>query len=308
MIRMVIDTDPGVDDAQAIMMASAHPNVKIEAITTVSGNVPLKENTINALKIMEFLNEPAPVFAGCRYALVEQVPNASHIHGADGLGDSGIPTPKRKVESEHAVNALIRLANENPGELTLVAIGPLTNLAMAIRLDPDLPSKYKNLYIMGGAYLGKGNTPITTAEFNIYQDPEAASVVFDTWKDLTMISWEATMDHGIDGPQLDAILNSKTEKGLFHANIAARTIAFIKEYAKQDRIYGADPLAMAVAMEPDIVEEMHHLHVHVERFGRQSRGQTIVDWYGNTDNKPNTNIIVKVNQARFAQLFLDAVS
>ena len=161
---------------------------------------------------------------------------------------------------------------------------------------------------MGGAYLGKGNTPITTAEFNIYQDPEAASIVFETWGNLTMISWEATMDHGIGGAQLEAILNSKTKKGLFHSKIAARTISFIKEYAKRDKIYGADPLAMAVAMEPDIVEESHHLHVHVERYGRQSRGQTIVDWYGNTTNEPNTHIIVKVNQDRFEQLFLDAVS
>ena len=151
------------------------------------------------------------------------MPNASHVHGLDGLGDSDIPFPTRTIEDEHAVNALIRLANENPGELTLVAIGPLTNLAMAVRLDPDLPSKFKNFYIMGGAYLAKGNTPIVTAEYNIYQDPEAASIVFDTWKNLTMISWEATIDHGIGGKDLEAILGSKTEKGLFHTNIASQS-------------------------------------------------------------------------------------
>ena len=128
-------------------------------------------------------------------ALMARTPDASYVHGVDGLGESGYPHYRRKVGSEHAVNALVRLANECPGELTLVAIGPLTNLALATLLDPLLPKKYKRLVVMGGSIRAGGNvTP--TAEFNTYCDPEAAAIVLDTWPGLTLVSWETTLAHG----------------------------------------------------------------------------------------------------------------
>jgi len=138
MICLVIDTDPGVDDAHAMMAACAHPDARIEAITTVAGNVSLERTTANACTILDVLEKNVPVYAGCSRPLVGDAVEAGHIHGTDGLGDSGYPPSPHRVEDEHAVNALIRLANESPGELTLVAIGPLTNVVLVQKQLWDL--------------------------------------------------------------------------------------------------------------------------------------------------------------------------
>ena len=308
MKRLVIDTDPGVDDAEAIMMASVHPDASIEALTVVGGNVPLENTVPNTCKILDVLGEEAPVFAGSPGPLVS-LPDedAAFVHGSDGLGDAGLSASTRKVEEEHAANALVRLANENPGELSLIAIGPLTNVALATRLDPDLPQKYKELIIMGGAVYAQGNTVNTTAEFNIFFDPEAAYVVFDAWPELTMISWEATMSHAIGPDQLKLLKNNDNPRGKFFDAISAKIIKFIKEVMGRDELFGADPLAMAVALEPDIVTKMEKHHVHVERFGGSSRGQTIVDWNNRSGKEPNANIVIDVDMERFFDLFHAAV-
>ena len=170
MNRLVIDTDPGVDDAHAIMMALSYPGATIEAITTVAGNVSLEQATRNALIILDVAGgHDVPVYPGCEDALVIPTPRRAISHGSDGLGDSGYPPSARQASAEHAVHALIRLANEAPGELTLVAIGPLTNIALATRLDPGLPRKYKRLVVMGGAIHTQGNSWERAAEFNFYR-------------------------------------------------------------------------------------------------------------------------------------------
>ena len=158
MERIIIDTDPGVDDAHAIMMALAHPNVKVEALTVVGGNVGLHHTVANACKILDVMGADVPVFAGCERPLIYETKDAAQVHGSDGLGDAGLPTSSRKVEAEHAAVALVRMVNENPGELTLVAIGPLTNVAVALKLDPELPQKFKHFVVMGGTIVAKGNT------------------------------------------------------------------------------------------------------------------------------------------------------
>ena len=180
MQRLIIDTDPGVDDAQAILLASAHPHTKIEAILSVGGNVGLEHTTRNALTIVEAIGQDIPVYAGCDGPLVLFGEDAAWVHGTDGLGDCGITPQSRKAEQEHAANALVRMANAEPDAFTLVAIGPLTNIALALKLDPELPNKLKRFVIMGGAVTGKGNTSNVTAEFNIFADPEAAHVVFES--------------------------------------------------------------------------------------------------------------------------------
>ena len=145
MNRIVIDTDPGVDDAHAIMMAFAHPATTVVALTTVAGNVSVEQATRNALIVLDVLGQDVPVFPGCDDALVIPTPGRASSHGRDGLGDSGYAPSLRPASSEHAVHALIRMANESPHKLTLAAIGPLTNIALATRLDPSLPQKYKRL-------------------------------------------------------------------------------------------------------------------------------------------------------------------
>jgi purine nucleosidase len=143
MNHIIIDTDPGIDDAYAILMAFAHPETKVEALTVVAGNISLERAIRNALIVLDVAGKSAPVFPGCTDALVIPTPRCAISHGSDGLGDSGYLTSAQQALPEHAAQALIRLADQSPGELTLVALGPLTNIAMATQLDPSLPSKYK---------------------------------------------------------------------------------------------------------------------------------------------------------------------
>src|SRR5919109_3338558 len=215
MKRLIIDTDPGVDDAHAILMALAHPDVQVEAITTVNGNVDLALTTSNALKILDVAKKDVPVYRGCDRPLINRPKNADFVHGADGLGDCGIPASKKQIQTEHAADALVRLADDEPGEFTLVTIGPLTNLAVALSLDPDLPRKFKQLVIMGGAIYAKGNTESVSAEFNIHTDPEAAHIVFSSWPMLTLLSWETTLAHVITRETLEQFFNLGTHRAKF---------------------------------------------------------------------------------------------
>jgi purine nucleosidase len=306
MTRFVIDTDPGVDDAHAIMMAFAHPEAQTEAITTVAGNVSLERTTANACTILDVLEQDVPVYAGCGRALVARTPDASYVHGEDGLGDSGYPRSKRKVADEHAVNALVRLANESPGELTLVAIGPLTNLALATRLDPTLPKKYKRLIVMGGSIRGMGNAT-SAAEFNVYTDPEAAAIVFDAWPGLTLISWETTMAHGFAAEQVETLMAIDSARAEFFRRITRRTIEFIHQVLGRQALLAPDGLAVAVALEPDIVRKAETHYVQVELAGRHTRGQTTVDWFDRTGHEPNVNLVLEVDAKRLWELMQAAV-
>ena len=308
MRKIIIDCDPGVDDALAIMMAYHHPEIKIEAITTVAGNVGVHLTTANALKVLDVLGaEDIPVFPGAASGFVAVGQNAASVHGEDGLGDAGLPPSRRKVEDEPAALALIRLAKANPGELALIAIGPLTNLALALKLEPDLPSYYQQLVIMGGAYLAQGNTSIPTAEFNIFADPEAAAVVFDNWSELTMVSWEATVAHGLSKQEYQALFHFENPRSVFLEKISMKVMNFLENVFGTDIFFSADPLAMAVLLESEIVEESIHKFVQVERNGKLTRGMTVVDWMGHSGSAPNVHIITKVNMDRFHELLKLAV-
>lgn len=303
MRRIVIDCDPGIDDAQAIMMAYQYPGVHIEAITTVAGNVGVDHTAENALKILDALDaDPIPVYVGARTALVETGNRASHVHGEDGLGDAGLPVSSRQLEVEPAALALIRMGKENPGELELIAIGPLTNLALALRLDPGLPSRYKRLVIMGGAYYAQGNTPNLPVEFNFYADPDAAAVVFDNWPSLTLVTWEATLAHGIDLMKYNELMRFENKRSQFLNKISQKLMVFMQEVFHRDVSYLADPLAMAVLLEENIVLEAAEKYVQIERMGAMTRGMTVVDWADHSNKEPNVVIIKEVDRDRFFAL------
>ena len=301
MNRLVIDTDPGVDDAQAIMMAFAHPEAQVEAITTVAGNVSLERTTANACTILDVIEQDVPVYAGCGRPLVADPFDASFAHGEDGLGDSGYPASKRRVDDEHAVRALIRLANASPGELTLVAIGPLTNVALATRLDPALPTKYKRLVVMGGSIRGIGNiTP--AAEFNVYADPEAAAIVFDAWPGLTLVSLETALDHGLSAEQVETLLTIDSPRAEFFRRVTQRRLEIVQQFLGVRGLFPSDALAMAVALEPDIVREVEARYVQVELAGQHTRGYTAVDRWGRTGHEANVNLVLGVDVGRFWEL------
>lgn len=302
MHKLIIDTDPGVDDAHAILLALAHPDAKVEAITTVNGNVGLDLTTANALKILDAAGKDVPVYRGCDRPLINRPAPAAYVHGHDGLGDCGLPASTRTIQPEHAVQALVRLANENPGELTLVAIGPLTNLAVALSLDPDLPKKFKKLVIMGGAIYAKGNAGSITSEFNIHTDPEAAHMVFAAWPMLTLLSWETTLEHVFTKEVLERFFNLGTPRAKFFHDTNQVILNFVRERLGQEILFAPDGLALAAAVEPGIVTRAEKHYVTVELNGAHTRGQTVVDWFDATHQPPNTEIILGVDQERFNQL------
>jgi purine nucleosidase len=305
--RLVIDTDPGVDDALAIMMACAHPEARIEALTTVAGNVSLEQTTANACTVLGVMGQDVPVYAGCGRALLARPTGASRVHGEDGLGDSTYPRSKRKAADEHAVKALVRLAHEAPGELTLVAIGPLTNLALATRLDPALPATYKRLVVMGGSIRGVGNvTPV--AEFNVYADPEAAAIVFDAWPGLTLVSWETTLAHGFTAEQVEMLGAVDSPRAEFFRRITRGTLEFIRRDLGRQGLFAPDALAVALALEPDIVRKAEAHYVQVELAGQHTRGQTTVDWSDRTGHEPNVTLVLKMDPERLWELMRAAVS
>ncbi len=306
MIRLVIDTDPGVDDAHAIMAAAAYPGARIEAVTTVRGNVSLERTTANACTILDVMGINAPVYAGCGQALVAESGGAEGFHGADGLGDSAYPPSPRKVESEHAVHALIRLANAEPGALTLVALGPLTNLALALRLDPTLPRKYRRLVVMGGAIRSMGNTTLT-AEFNFHADPEAAAIVLRDWGPLTLVSWETTVEHPFSEAQVKALLTLDSPRAEFLRRISHVALTFLEHLFGHPTMLEPDLLAMAAALEPEIVRRKATHHVAVELSGALTRGQTCVDWYGMSGKQPNVELALEMNTERVWELLQAAL-
>ena len=307
MQKILIDTDPGVDDAHAILLALAHPDVTVEAITTVNGNVSLAHTTANALKILDVANLDIPVFAGCSTPLINSPVHAASVHGTDGLGDCNLPASQRKVEKEHASNALVRLANENNGEISLVCIGPLTNVAVALQLDPELPKKFKKLVIMGGAHYSRGNTANITAEFNFFADPEAAAKVLATWPMATLLTWETTLAHMLTTDDLERIFALKTTKSRFFKDTSQIIRNYIAEVLHQKVLFAADALAMAIAIEPQIIKHSETRFASVELGGTRTRGQLCVDWMG-TEKKPaNAEIVMEIDQARFIELFTNGL-
>lgn len=298
--QLLIDTDPGVDDALAILMAYAHAD--IAGLSIAAGNVGLGHTVRNARTLVDLVGATTPVFAGCAMPLVRAPEeDAAFVHGQDGFGDVGFPEPSAPLADEAAALALLRLTRERPGELTLVALGPLTNLALALRLDPTLPARVTRLVVMGGAVTGHGNTGKVPAEFNIGFDPEAAHVVFEAFPSFDLVDWEATLRHAFDDAEFDSWLASGDQRAEFFGRI----VATARRYnATHDRsgLVAADALAMAVALDPSIVTRSETRAVAVELDGRLTRGATVVDWAARLGCPAQANIVLEVDHVRFAAM------
>ena len=297
--RLLIDTDPGVDDALAILMA--HAQADVVGLTIAAGNVGLAHTVANALKLVEVIGADTPVFPGCPVPLVVSAADAGFVHGADGFGDTGLLPSTRRASDEHAALAIVRMAREQPGQLTLVALGPLTNLALALRLDPDLPSRIARLVVMGGAVTGRGNTHLVGAEFNIGFDPEAAHVVFSAWPAFDLIDWEACLRHAMTFDRFDALVAAGDERARFFAAISRKARAFNLAQGRHGMI-AADALAMAVALDPDLIVRAETHHVGIELDGTLTRGATVVDWDDRFARPANARIVLEVDPARFDAL------
>lgn len=297
MRHLIIDTDPGVDDALAILMAFADPAVRVEALTVGAGNVGLQHTLANACRLADFAPYGVPVYAGAKAPLGRPSSDAAYVHGADGFGEAGLPPARTLPRTESAAAAIIRLAAATERSLELICLGPLTNIALALRLDPSVAMAFDRVVVMGGAVNGRGNTSIS-AEFNIAFDPEAAAIVFESFPALTLVDWEATLAHRLDHAEVDGWLAADDPRAAFYRLISART----REWSKNSRGEGwpvADALAMAVALEPELVRGSTRCGVAIELAGHLTRGMTVVDWLGRGEGPRNTNIVTAVDRAAF---------
>jgi purine nucleosidase len=289
MRNFLIDTDTASDDAVAIMMALSAPDVRVLGLTTVAGNVGLEQATRNALITAEVCEKDVPVFRGAAAPLIRAHEHAHWFHGRDGFGDRGYPAPKRSPEREHAVDAILRLAHEKPG-LTLVTLGPLTNIAVALTRDPELAGKIGRCVVMGGAPCCEGNvTP--AAEYNIWVDPEAARAVFRSEMPIEMIGW-----HVSRGPSVltDEEVAAIEAMGTAKARFAIETNSTAREaYRVQTGEAGlslADPTAMAVALDRSIGLAWSRHRVAVETQSELTRGMTVVDRLNVGADANNTHV------------------
>ena len=299
-IPLLIDTDPGVDDALAILMAFNDPRHEVVGLTIAAGNVGLKHTVANALKLCEVAGADVPVYPGCAAPLLHPARDAAYVHGQDGFGDIAYVPAARAAEEEHAALAILRLSHEYAGRLVLVALGPLTNVALALKLDPTLPSRLARCVVMGGAVTAHGNiTP--AAEFNIAFDPEAAHIVFETFERIDLSDWEATLDHGLLDVDVDRWLAADSPRARFYEAISRQTRAWAGE-RRGNRWASADALAMAFALAPEGAVETAERPLAVETEGRHARGATIIDWRRESGRPDNVRILLRYEQSRFEGL------
>ena len=276
MRRFLIDTDTASDDAVALIMALRAPDVRVEAITVVSGNVPLKQATENALYTVELCGVNVPVFAGADRPLVREPAHADWFHGADGFGNQHYPAAKTRPQNEHAVDAIIRVVRANPG-IELVTLGPLTNVALALARDASIAGNVKRCVVMGGNPCCEGNvTP--AAEYNIWCDPEAARAVMRSGMNVELIGWQLCRGEANLSPaDIDHVRKLNTRLAHFAIDINCTAMEANRVQCGEIGICLPDPVAMAVAIDPTIATESSLHQVEVECESELTRGMTVVD-------------------------------
>lgn len=298
-IRLVIDTDTGSDDAVALMLAVADPDAAIEAVTTVAGNVPLDLAIRNALYTLELMGaEDVPVYAGCDRPLLRPLETAQWVHGEDGMGDIGLPPPQGVPHPGHAVDVLRDLSTQQPGELTLVSLGPLTNVAAALARDREMLTRFRHTYIMGGAPDAVGNVS-AVAEYNVWADPEAAAMTLAAPGDKTLVGWNISRTHAVVGTnERQTLEDMGTEFARFTLDINRVLDRVAREYNGLEGFDLPDPVTVAVALDPDIVTRAEHVFVGVTTAG-EARGLTYVDYRAGEAPPANTTVVWDVDEAAF---------
>jgi len=307
--KIIIDTDPGQDDAVAILLALASPDeIDVIGITAVAGNVPLALTEKNARIICELAGRTdIPVFAGCDRPLGRSLVTAEHVHGKTGLDGPVLPDPQMPLQSTHAVDFIIEtLRAHASGTITLCPLGPLTNIATALTKAPDIAKKIAAIVLMGGAYFEVGNiTP--TAEFNIYVDPEAADIVFKSGINITVMPLDVTHKALVTKPRNDAFRALGTPVG----NAVAEMTDFFERFDKEK--YGSagaplhDPCVTAYLIRPELFSG-RHINVEIETSSELTRGMSVADWWRVTDRPANATFIGDLDADGFFDLLTSRLS
>ena len=291
MINIIFDTDPGVDDAFALLYALSHPNINVLGITTVFGNAPVEISTKNALILSEMAGKGTIVYQGANKPLERKVTDyPSFIHGYDGLGDTNHPHPKLNASKLDAAHFIINEINENSGNINLVAVGPLTNIANSIKKDPSIVNKVNSLIIMGGSWLAGGNiTPV--AEANIYNDPEAAEIVFKSGLPIIMVGLDVTNKVFLSQKDIDK-LSSLNNSGKFLKEISNIYMKFYKDTRNMDGCFFHDATAVIAMTNPEFFKyKVARVYVSQDNL---TRGQTVVylkDLKHETENNDNRGFV-----------------
>ncbi|MFO7920316.1 MAG: nucleoside hydrolase [Nioella sp.] len=306
--KIIIDTDPGQDDAVAILLALASPEeIDLLGIAAVAGNVPLGLTATNARKVCEVAGRAdVQVFAGCDRPLAHSLVTAEHVHGKTGLDGPDLPDPQMPLQPRHGVDFIIdTLREEAPGTVTLCPLGPLTNIATALQKAPDIAPRVQEIVLMGGAYFEVGNiTP--AAEFNIYVDPEAAETVFKSGIPLTVMPLDVTHKALVTPPRNEAFRALGTHPG----RVVAEWTDFFERFDKEK--YGSqgaplhDPTVIAYLIRPDLFAG-RHINVEIETQSPLTRGMTVADWWRVTDRAPNAMFMGDLDAERFFSLLTERI-
>ncbi len=304
--RFIIDTDTASDDAVAIMMALQWPDVQVDAVTVVFGNVPVEQGSINARYTVELCGHETPVYVGAARALLREPSFAHWFHGPDGMGDMQYPAPRRPAADGHAVDELIRRFGAEPGEIELITLGPLTNVALALLREPRLAAWVKACYVMGGNANVVGNvTP--AAEFNIWCDPEAANIVFHSGMKLLMVGWEHCRGAAnLDDAERDMVAGFGTALARFTIDCNRTATRANQEIFGEPGLPFPDPITVAIALDEAICtrRSMHYVEVVCNE---PARGMTLVDQLGVTKKAPNIEVCWEIDVPRWKETLYQVV-
>jgi purine nucleosidase len=311
MTKFLMDTDTAGDDVTSLLLALKWPGIELEAITVVAGNVFLHEAVENALYTVQMADRNVPVYGGADRPLLRELVTAHYVHGEDGMGNSHFPRADRKAEAIHAVDAIVRCADRWAGDLEIIAQGPLTNIALALRHDPDLPDKVRRLWIMGGANNSLGNiTP--AAEFNFYVDPEAAHAVLRGEFRTVLVPWDLCVNDGILlAEEVVPIQKMGTPLSEFYLAVNRAAWAFMKSHSEAGRVDGIshpDSIMMAMAIDDAVILERGHFFVDCEWQGALTRGYSVVDRNGVMDEPPNAEVVLKADHDAFKRMLMELLS
>ncbi|NOC82628.1 nucleoside hydrolase [Ruegeria sp. HKCCD6428] len=307
--KIIIDTDPGQDDAVAILLALASPeDIEVLGITAVAGNVPLELTAKNARIVCELAGRTdIPVYAGCDRPLNRPLVTAEHVHGKTGLDGPDLPDPQMPLAEGHAVDFVIdTLRAEEPDTVTLCPLGPLTNIATAFSKAPDIVDRVQEIVLMGGAYFEVGNiTP--TAEFNIHVDPEAADIVFKSGRPIVVMPLDVTHKALVTQPRNDAFRALGNKVGI----AVAEMTDFFERFDKEK--YGSagaplhDPCVTAYLIRPELFSG-RHVNVEIETQSELTMGMTVADWWGVTDRSPNALFMGEIDADGFFNLLTERLA
>jgi purine nucleosidase/pyrimidine-specific ribonucleoside hydrolase len=319
--RVIIDTDPGIDDAMALLLALQSPALQIAAVTTVSGNVPVDTGTRNVFTVFSLLPEipKPPVAKGASRPMQKDPAYVYDVHGKDGLGgiyglrnrngQPRYPHPEISLSQRGAVDEILHHISTAPDAVTLIALGPLTNVALAIQKDRAIMVRLKRIVIMGGALSAPGNiTP--AAEFNMFVDPHAAAVVFTAGIPITLVPLDVTGKVALPRESLvDAVASKSSTTSQFLADCTRGLFTFMEHRGGKARFHLHDPLAVGIVIDPSLVHAQD-MHIAIETEGRFTQGMTVADrrpiksqW----KEKPNVSVCTDVDHERFLSFFMESI-